>query len=614
MARDFQRDLPDDDEEQLQRIRERAAIDPAAAAATLPTTGAQPATPGTLPRAGAVESMPPPVRPRTDDDAYLGTLQERARTLQGQLHPEKKTGWGRVGQVLGTVGQDVATAVAPRIMAEIPGTQFNRQLELERTERALGEEQQRQATRQEATERTGIERERLDVEKAKAGLSKLLTGPENVREYTDEQGQVHRERGYEQPGGKVAWAEEGTLPTTGGAPSAPGGATAGTLPSTQAPAPSPGAAGAPPQPMAAPTPPAPAPQRKYTYGAEPKLTAEQQLEQEVRRIAQIPEEQRTQKDQEFFAANQAAFESKLPIGRRADDYNKMVSQIVAGTKIPPGNYHIDPKDSIADAKGMLKQARDAVEEQRKTQAPFVQEDIRDRRTQGYAVNPRTGDVELTNKYQAEREWKTPFEQVTPTQTKADANVMRQLNDVQLNTSRYKKSLDAIPHDISPLAATNMSNILSDQQLGLRLEVMGAGLDVGMFNKAVKDLSVASSWNKLDEKEREALIGYIRAKTAVIAYQRALTNSGRFTEKQLQLEMGNIPLPFVGSTVADAQLGSWQENIDAAARGMPTNLPGMMHPKFYRQQLEREAPTKAEGAAAGAPAAKGRWNPVTGRRE
>ena len=65
-----------------------------------------------------------------------------------------------------------------------------------------------------------------------------------------------------------------------------------------------------------------------------------------------------------------------------------------------------------------------------------------------------------------------FETVTPADVNKDRQAIRQLNDVQKNTSAYRKAIDAIPSNISALAASNMEAIASDKTIGPKLEAFG----------------------------------------------------------------------------------------------------------------------------------------------
>lgn len=222
-------------------------------------------------------------------DTLAGRLRSREQVLTDKLNPERKTGFGRVGQVLGTVGQDIGAAVAPRIMEEIPGTTLNRRAELGRVREMLGPEQARETLGQTEQARTELERQKNEIEMRKAGMPRMLPpGPETVR--TNDATQV-RQNLWEIPGQPAQWIDEGDYPKAAG-PAAPlppagipgtlgggGGAAAppapapGTLPRTQAP----------PAPAGAPPPTAPP---QYTYGK----PAEGQIPLKPDEIKQINDE------------------------------------------------------------------------------------------------------------------------------------------------------------------------------------------------------------------------------------------------------------------------------------------------------------------------------------
>jgi len=131
--------------------------------------------------AGGPELVPPPPRevppPRAESTtepvtpSYGQQLREARTGLYGELHQPRKTGWGRVGQVLGTIGQDIGTAMAPEVMAAIPGTTLNRRLELEKVSGMLGQEQEREAQR-------SFEQQRLDIARQSVGLPEVMQGDE----------------------------------------------------------------------------------------------------------------------------------------------------------------------------------------------------------------------------------------------------------------------------------------------------------------------------------------------------------------------------------------------------------------------------------------------------
>ena len=135
---------------------------PPAEQSEMPTTSAAP------------RGVPPPraestVLPRIPGEEQQ--LREREAFLYGKLNkPPATTTLGRVGRTLGTIGQDVATGIAPEVMGTIPGTTLNRRLELADVRRQLGE----YATRD-------IAQQRVDIERQAAGLPTRVPGEEYTK-------------------------------------------------------------------------------------------------------------------------------------------------------------------------------------------------------------------------------------------------------------------------------------------------------------------------------------------------------------------------------------------------------------------------------------------------
>jgi hypothetical protein len=579
----------DDDEEDEERRTRYAPGEAETARPMPPVSAGEPATLGEMPT----------TRPREGESEYT---RGRIGELEQRLNPPRAQGTlPRIGRVFRNIGEIAGGAVAPGVMMQIPGTRLNTMAQLAAERERLEQEQQRESMEPLRAAQTEEALGRATEARAAArtkGLPEAESGESNIFTQSDEAGNVtgqwQRFKNPADPLHPIIVPVQ--VPGQGAPGAAPAPPEAGMPRVTQQPAP----------PLAGP----------ITTGKPSTLSAEQREEKRVMDLgARVARgETLNADDQKFFDANLAKYQTKLPIGpqgvKTAQDE---LGQILSGSNIPATAFKFDPRMSYADRTGLLRDARDQADRARTYGQQETMQDKReadkDKRTPVYAVNPNTGDVEKSNRYQAERVWNTSFREINPNTEKEDSNIIRNLNDVQLNTSRYRHAMDAIPTDISQNHALLMQQIIGDDKIN-------AGLVGGMIPGAdyilstLKGTSLAKSWNTLTDKEQDALIGYIRAKSAVIAYQKALTNSARFTERQLNLEMANIPVPFMGATLGDKQMNAWQENIDAAARGLPVNLPGQMAPKYYRQQLEREE----RPAAAAAPAAggKGKWNLRTNR--
>jgi hypothetical protein len=303
-----------------------------------------------------------------------------------------------------------------------------------------------------------------------------------------------------------------------------------------------------------------------------------------------------------------AEQAKLaPIGKAADTYNQQIKGILGKEA---KDYQVGPTTSHEDAEKILSDARARANEiskdksaERAANAPIAAQERKDARTMGYAVDAN-GSLSYMSKADADKLHST-FEEVKPTEVNKDRQAIRQLNDVQQNVSRYRAAQNAIKDNISPLAASNMAAILSDKGIGAKIEPFGVGIDLGQLNDVVTNTEKASVWNKLQPEEQNLVLSYLRAKSSVIAYQKALTGIGRTNKEQLDIEMQQLPAPYVGATLANKQLDAFQENIDRASEGFPTNLPGLKSPAQIRKESEGGKSASAEfKVPSGAPPAKG----------
>jgi hypothetical protein len=288
-----------------------------------------------------------------------------------------------------------------------------------------------------------------------------------------------------------------------------------------------------------------------------------------------------------------------PVGNAADTYNQKIKGILGKEakdySVDPTTSHEDAEKTLADARARANEiARDKSAE-RAANAPDAAQDRKDQRLMGYAVD-QNGQLAYMSKADADKIHST-FEEVKATEVNKDRQAIRQLNDVQQNVSRYRTAQNAIKENISPLAASNMAAILSDKGIGAKIEPFGVGLDLGQVNDVVTNTEKASVWNSLSVPERQLVTSYLRAKSSVIAYQKALTGIGRTNKEQLDIEMQQLPTPYVGASVANEQLDAFQENIDRAAEGFPMNLPGLKSPAQIRKESENP---KASAAPAKEP--------------
>lgn len=572
----------DDDEEDEER-RTRYAPDEAETARPMPPVSfGEPDVLGEMPR----------VQPQPGESA---ATRGRIGELEQRLNPPRAQGTlPRIGRVFRNIGEIAGGAVAPGVMMQIPGTRLNTMAQLAAERERLEQEQQRESMEPlraaQTEEALGRATEARAAARAK-GLSEPEPGESNTFTQSDEAGNVIRQwQRYKNPADPehprmVEVPVPGQqMPTTGAAAAAP--PQAGTIPAVSAPQAAP---------MAGP----------IVTGKPSTLTAEQRLEQNMRRISQIPEAQRTPEDAKLYGANYPAMESKLPM--TADMRMQRMKEIAAtlkGTDVPPDSYTIPPGATGADAKEILANAQKAANEYRMRTAPEAAQRRKDEREMGYAMNPTNNKLEYMNRAQAD-DFRSLFEPVKDTKT--DRQSIRQLNDIQKNISEYQRAIDSRKTSIEHWQAMQRINAgVNERDVStLGFITMGAAMDM------MEQSEVANAWKELDKTERAIMIGYLRAKGAMIAYNRVISGSARTNKEALAVEWNNLPLPYVGGDVANDQMRAMQENIDQVSLGFPTNLPGMKLPERVREETER--PAEKPAAAAGAKG-KGNWNPVTGRYE
>lgn len=277
----------------------------------------------TLPMIGAA----PPPRPPEEKTPYQEEY-DRGQTLKSLLNPPPAHGWKKFGRVMSTIGQDVGTAVAPGIMENIPGTTANRRAELQTIRELEGPQWAREQAAKEGQARTGIEQERVDLERQRAGLPHMLPpGPGTYRTVGEEPQNL-----WEIPGQGTQWVKEGGYPKTAAAEPLPGAA--GTIPGatlsgTRAmPAPPPPPVeGALPNtqqlqqaPMGAPAAAAPQQQKPVVrYGPPPVPLTEQERQQSNAELAAY-----------YGRLNKGAQlpkEYQLPPGATKEDYERVSTQL-----------------------------------------------------------------------------------------------------------------------------------------------------------------------------------------------------------------------------------------------------------------------------------------------
>lgn len=244
----------------------------------------------------------------------------------------------------------------------------------------------------------------------------------------------------------------------------------------------------------------------------------------------------------------------------------------------------------------------------------VRENEKDKRTPVYAEDAN-GQTILSNRYDHPE-----GEEVKPGDVNKDRQAMRQLNDVQLNTSRYTKAAQdyhnkmAAGHISRDQWKSDSENIhtLLDQagfyQMDASFGAGGGHITIPFLSKLGEDLRRADksvAYYNLSPEGKALYDGFVRTMASIPAYQKALTGIGRSNKEMLDLELANIAVPTMAPQDVLRKQQQFQENIDRATEGFP-RLPGLKHPSQTRSEIE--------GTQQQAPQRQQIYNPETNRFE
>lgn len=206
--------------------------------------------------------------------------------------------------------------------------------------------------------------------------------------------------------------------------------------------------------------------------------------------------------------------------------------------------------------------------------------------------------------------------MSPTEVDKETSITAQLNDVQLNLSRYQAAVDALGGKLPQDQIDAMTKIIAiDKALEgpVGNESITGQISAGQIPIAASQAQqseMGAAWNYLAQKNPagEAMMrGYFRMRGALLAYQRVISGSARQSQLGLQFEAPNVPEPYVGVGVASRRLKDFQENMDTVAKQV-TRIPGMDIPSDIRDRFTGQRPQAQGGGAAAAAGAK--ETPVT----
>lgn len=215
---------------------------------------------------------------------------------------------------------------------------------------------------------------------------------------------------------------------------------------------------------------------------------------------------------------------------------------------------------------------------------------------GYAYDSNNHLV-YTSRSDANQSGLTQFQKVSEADVNKDKGALRMLNDVQANKSRYAQAAADYMKNGGDYEkdAAGITQIISDNPFSMGIIHLPAA-DI------LKKVENSRAYTGLTPAGKELVDGYYRAKAAVPAYQKALTNIGRANKEMMDLELNNIPDPILGVDDIQRKLGAFQENIDRATEGIPqfkdvkqpTDIRAQYEPSWVNQNKKNNQNVAPEG--------------------
>jgi hypothetical protein len=186
-----------------------------------------------------------------------------------------------------------------------------------------------------------------------------------------------------------------------------------------------------------------------------------------------------------------------------------------------------------------------------------------------------------------------FSEMKPSDVAKDRALVKPLGDVQMNLSHYRSAVNAYTFktqngQIAPAQAakdkTALTTIFSSPAItdasqahggvegfGITIPTVAADLN-SMLAKKVTD-----AYNDLSPEAKQLADNYARANAAIPAWVKALTNSGRGSKEQLEIELKNILPPYYDMKDIHNRLDGFQDNLENQKKSVPQNLLGRQMP-------------------------------------
>jgi hypothetical protein len=205
----------------------------------------------------------------------------------------------------------------------------------------------------------------------------------------------------------------------------------------------------------------------------------------------------------------------------------------------------------------------------------------------------------TNKYDADRNAEQgtggTFEPMGPGQLANERNSLKQLGDVQMNVSDYTSA--ARKYDDAKLTpqqqasdSDNFARIMNKTGwYAIEASISAGGhVDIPVLSAYAEAMSTqkkSEQYNALSPQGKEMYNSYTRTMAAVPLYMRAASGISRVNKEVIDLELGTIANPTMGTSAILDRQAMFQKNIDRISNALPRNLPGLKHPSEVKQTVE-----------------------------
>jgi hypothetical protein len=214
--------------------------------------------------------------------------------------------------------------------------------------------------------------------------------------------------------------------------------------------------------------------------------------------------------------------------------------------------------------------------------------LKDQRTMGY-VEDQNGDVYRVSRWQADHMPNysaQTFIEKKPSDISADQKAIKPINDIQNNINGYRTAnaaYDAAAKSNKVNVAGDRSNLTTIFSAPAITDAAAAHAGVEGFGMTIptlaadlnKDLAtkVLNAYNALSPEGKTMADSYARMRGAIPAYVKVITNTGRGSKEQLDIELQNIMPPYFNQSDIGHRIETFQGNLDTQKAGFPKNLAG-----------------------------------------